>query len=265
MRYVYNHGLLVSLGLLVIGLSVSSSYGQVAWTAYNDCVDDLLPNTTGWTIYDGYTSNTTGPLINYETGSDEGMPTVTFTMDMDNQVERKSGQVVEFTTPGTDGYDIFEGKADISGDNIQYGPNVGWWVDMEFTGLDTNKTYTYVGTTSRNKLYTNRKTLVTIMDAKSYDNNSSDGIYYKNGDETIILAGNNSATGYVVRWDNIVPSDAGSFKVRAQATADSDNGNAYPILVFMLVGNIRIGSLPRALNQRSSTPGGDRTGSITVH
>jgi hypothetical protein len=51
-----------------------------------------------------------------------------------------------------------------------------------------------------------------------------------------MLAGDNRITGYVVRWDEIVPAGDGSFKVRSEATPTSDAGKAYPIGGFMLEG-----------------------------
>jgi hypothetical protein len=52
--------------------------------AYNDCLkeagDSTAANVTDWTIYNDYTSHNTGKLKDFATGSDVGMPTVTFTM-----------------------------------------------------------------------------------------------------------------------------------------------------------------------------------------
>ena len=61
---------------------------EAEWVAYNDCIrqtgDSTAANVTDWTIYDGYTDNNTGILLDFATGSDVGMPTVTFTMNWQN-------------------------------------------------------------------------------------------------------------------------------------------------------------------------------------
>ena len=111
-------------------------------------------------------------------------------------------------------------------------------MEIEFTGLNPSDKYTFVTTAIRGNDYTDRLTLFTISDHLSAVNNSSDEIYEKNGDYSILMAGGNhrDTTGYVVRWDDIRVADAGggtgSFIVRAEATGS--NYRAYPFGGFML-------------------------------
>ena len=170
--------------------------------------------------------------MNFETGSDSGMPTVTFTMGSAG-MSVSSGSAGGNPAPGTEAYEIFNNIIDFGPNNIYYGGS-GWWVEIEFTGLDPAKTYTFVGTAIRSRNYPDRITLVTISGAVSYVNNSSDGIVERSESQSKFLAGNNSITGYVARWDDIVPSATGSFKIRAEAAPESEDGRAYPLAGFML-------------------------------
>ena len=240
MRFAKAGRLLIPAAVLALTL-----FGQVEaarWVAYNDCLketgDSTHPNATIWTIHNNDFDHSTGRLKNFETGSDTGMPTVTFSMNADAGLRVSSGGAGGYFAAGTDAYEIFNGKVDFAPNNIYYGAP-GWWAEIDFSDLDPTKMYTFVGTALRSSNYPLRISLFTISGAVSYVNNSSDGIYEKNADTTKLLAGDNSTTGYVVRWDEIIPAPDGTFKIRAEATADSDAGKAYPFAGFMLeeVGN----------------------------
>ena len=220
--------------ILLIGPAADKVRAE--WVAYNDCLrepgDSTSANVTGWTINNNDRTHSTGRLINFETGSDAGMPIVTFTMG-NAGLSVSSGGAGGNPAPGTDAYEIFNNIVDFGPNNIYYG-SPGWWVEIEFTGLDPAKTYTFVGTAIRSNNYPSRVTLITISDAISYVNNSSDGIVERTEDQSKFLAGDNSITGYVVRWDDIVPSAGGSFTIRAEADPESGDTRAYPLAGFML-------------------------------
>jgi hypothetical protein len=206
--------------------------------AYNDCLkeagDSTAANVTDWTIYNDYTSHNTGKLKDFATGSDVGMPTVTFTMGSAGLAVSSGGSGGN-PVAGTDAYEIFHNIVDF-GPNLVYYGSQGWWVDMEFSGLNPASMYSFVGTAIRSSDYPNRKSLFTIMGHNGAVNNSSDGVVSKTDTTTVLIAGDNRSTGYVVRWDGIIPAVDGSFKVRAEATADSESGMAYPFGGFMLSG-----------------------------
>jgi hypothetical protein len=222
--------------VVILLISPAADKVRAEWVAYNDCLrepgDSTAANVTGWTINNNDRTHSTGRLINFETGSDAGMPTVTFTMG-NAGLSVSSGGAGGNPAPGTDAYEIFNNIVDFGPNNIYYG-NPGWWVEIEFTGLDPSKTYTFVGTAIRSNNYPSRVTLVTISDAISYVNNSSDGIVERTENQSKFLAGDNSITGYVVRWDDIVPSAGGSFTIRAEADPESGDTRAYPLAGFML-------------------------------
>jgi len=226
--------LIVSVTVLVVSTAMSRADGQ--WVAYNDCLretgDSTAGNVTGWTINNQDLTHFTGRLKNFETGSEAGMPTVTFTMGAAG-LQVSSGGAGGNPSPGTDAYEIFHGIVDFGPNTVYYG-GAGWWVEIEFTDLDPTKMYAFVGTAIRSSNYPDRKSLFTIIGHDSAINTSSDGVVSKGVDATVLLAGDNSITGYVVRWDDIVPGADGRFKVRAEATADSDGGRAYPFGGFML-------------------------------
>ena len=222
-------------GLILLSfLCVGGASAQ--WKAYNDCLaengDFTHANVTTWTIYGGNIGNYTGPLKDFETGSTDDMPTVTFTMS--GTLGTSSGGAGGNPNPGTPAYEIFGGIVD-------FGPNiidcVGSEVQIiEFSNLDPSVTYTFVGTAFRRTVYSGRKTLVTISGHDGAVNNSSDGpmIVEKTPDTTVFKPGDNRFSGDVVRWDDIVPSPDGRFTIRSVPTADSDRNKSYPINGFML-------------------------------
>ncbi|MBN2269736.1 MAG: CotH kinase family protein, partial [Sedimentisphaerales bacterium] len=173
--------------------------------------------------------------------------------------------------PGTPAYEIFH---EASGDFIvDFAPNLvdygsaGWWVEMKFTDLDPAKTYTFVGTVIRSSSYSARITLVTVSDADVYTNNSSIPPAHPDWvgtDTTKLQAGDNSSTGYIVRWDDIVPGADGDFTIRSEATADSDGGRAYPINGFMLQQTGAVGNRRPLVDAGGDQTGWLRSSSITV-
>ncbi|MBN1508526.1 MAG: lamin tail domain-containing protein [Sedimentisphaerales bacterium] len=209
---------------------------RAAWVAYNDCLhqdgDSTAANVTRWTIHSRDQSHFTGRLVNFQTGSDAGMPTVTFTVGGAG-LQVSSGSSGGNFAAGTDAYAIFNGIVDFGPDLVYYG-DTGWWVEMEFTGLDPKCNYTFVGAANRSRSYPTRVSLFTILDADSFMNNSSVGVVARQGAVTKLLAGDNTGTGYVVRWDGIMPSARGTFRVRAEAAPEAEGGLAYPFGGFML-------------------------------
>jgi hypothetical protein len=222
--------------IVVFCIGLAAGIARAEWVAYNDNLpeagDSTAANVTGWTIHNNDLAHSTGRLKNFETGSDAGMPTVTFTMG-NAGLSVSSGSAGGNPAPGTEAYEIFNNIVDFGPNNIYYGGQ-GWWVEIEFTGLDPAKMYSFVGTAIRSANYPDRISLFTIIDAVSYVNNSSDGIVERSESQSKLLAGNNSTTGYVIRWDEIVPSAGGSFKIRAEAAPESEDGRAYPLAGFML-------------------------------
>ena len=214
------------------------------WVAYNDCIrqagDSTAANVTEWTIYDGYTNNNTGTLLDFDTGSDVGMPMVTFTMNPAAPVQTHIDYGDNFAA-GTPAHTVFDQKVDFSGTILQHSSTTGWWVEIEFTGLDPTRKYTFIGTAVRiSPSDLDRISLFTIKDAASYVNNSG---YHTSGDAswvgieaTKFLAVGNATEGVVVRWDDIEPGADGDFTVRAEADSSlgSQGRRAYPFAGFML-------------------------------
>ena len=222
--------------VVILLVVLTADVVRAEWVAYNDNLreagDSTAANVTGWTIHNNDRAHSTGRLKNFETASVASMPTVTFTMGSAG-LSVSSGSSGGNPSPGTEAYEIFHDIVDF-GPNLVYYGSRGWWVQIEFTGLDPAKTYSFAGTAIRSRNYPDRVSLFTISDAVGYVNNSSDGIVERSEKESKLLAGNNSVTGYVIRWDDIAPSAGGSFKIRAEATPGSEDGKAYPLGGFML-------------------------------
>jgi len=227
--------LIVGIALLVFVSAAGPAGAQMNWRAYNDCLreggDSTAANVTGWTIHNGDMTHNSGRLVDFETGSSDEMPTVKFTMDSAG-LAVSGGGAGGNPDWGTDAYNIFAYIVDFSPNTVYYG-NSGWWVEMKFTGLDPAKSYTFVGTAVRSADYPNRITLVTLDDADGYTWSSSDGVG-GSGATAQFRAGDNRTTGYIVRWEDIVPGPDGDFSVRSEATSGSEGGKAYPINGFML-------------------------------
>ena len=155
---------------------------QERFTAYNDCVYDgaltdtdpngqavhyKAANTTIFgtgTICSDCGSTGSGTAYGFNSGRlvniSDGKPTpVTVSITENNGVNWQSqvgpgGSPVAGTwdggydtASGTDARDAFGGIADMTG-AVYYGA-AGWWVDLEFTGLDPSKLYTFATSASR--------------------------------------------------------------------------------------------------------------------
>jgi hypothetical protein len=198
-----------------------------------------------------------GPLIDFASGQQTPI-TATFTWDAAKSlgVSETSGSSdgVSQPRPGTPAYEVFGEIVDFSNRCIYYG-STGWWVEVTFTGLHPDKNYTFVTTAIRADTVINRLTLFTLSGHTSAVNTSSDGIYLKDGNQTVLMAAGNhlNTTGYVVRWDTIRVADrgdgTGQFSVRAQAYGS--DYRAYPFGGFMLE---QAGNAAPTVNA-----GGDRT------
>jgi len=230
--------------LSVFALVGGVAKADVIWTAYNDCIrdaefDTTAENATDWTIYSGYTTHTAGKLKEFATGSEAAMPTVTFTMNTAAPVEIHTDYGDNFA-PGTPAYSLFNGIIDFGGSVIQHSANNGWWVEIQFTGLDPARKYTFVGSAVRLPTDLDRISLVTIKDADAFTNNSG---YHSVGDASWIgtdttkfLAVGNAAEGVVVRWDDIEPGADGDFTIRTEAdtSAGSHGRRGYALHGFMV-------------------------------
>ncbi len=226
----------VCMVIMSIVATLGQGRSQAQWTAFNDCLresgDNTVAHVTGWTIHSNDQNHNTGPLVNYETGSPDAMPTVTFTMG-DSGLRVSGSTAGGNPVPGTDAHDLFADIIDFGPNGIYYGSE-GWWVEIEFSGLNPDASYSFAGTAIRSSNYPDRVSQFTLLDAISAVNNSSDGVVAKLPDTTLLMAGDNSITGYVVRWDDIKPSNDGTFSIRAEATPESDDDKAYPLGGFML-------------------------------
>jgi len=145
MKYVRK---LILLVVFVACLTGQGANAEVAWTAYNDSYGggSTAANVTDWTIHNYDQSHNFGKLKDFATGSDVGMPHVCFTMGI--QGLRVSTSAGGNPAAGTDAYEIFNNIVDLSGYLVYYG-GAGWWVEIEFTGLNPTRVYSFVGTSIR--------------------------------------------------------------------------------------------------------------------
>ena len=165
------------------------------------------------------------------------MPTVTFTIPTDPVIQPLPANDYGVNPAiGTDAYEIFNGNVDFSGTILQHCSNCEtdcWFVEITFADLDPSKKYTFAGSAFRNTSYPDRITQYTIQGADAFVNNSSEGIYFKNGDVVQLLAADNSDEGYIVRWDDIQPGSDGEFSIYTES-ASLNGRHGYPLQGFML-------------------------------
>jgi hypothetical protein len=122
---------------------------------------------------------------------------------------------------GTPAYQIFNGYIDFGTGDANHAALVesADTVDYIFTGLDPNKRYDFVATSCRGS-YSDRWSLVSLIDALSFSNAHSSGVltsaqYPQNlaTNQAAINSGGNTV-GDIIYWKNIAPSPQGTFTVR---------------------------------------------------
>lgn len=195
------------------------------WTAFNDhyAGPDTPANVTAWNMYGttGGAPGNTGPLRNVLTGEN-----LAATLNINYNGTDMEGTSSGSPAVGTPAYDIFNGFIDwgnltVEGTTISSGPHIlaGYTVDYNFTGLNPEMRYSFVGTSMRgNSSYANRWTLVEIVNPQSATAAHSAGAgIYTNGFTSSIVAlnsGMNDTTGDYVAWTDIQPASDGSFTIR---------------------------------------------------
>jgi len=254
MRYM-----VIALGIVL----VSGLAAQAQWTAYNDnCFDPnqievrndpngvlvhyTSPNVTNYAIAaSGYANS--GELVKKSDGTGTGVTaTVTESGGMHWQPDTSDNWYGGYDpVAGTDAKNTFGGIVDMTG--VTYYASAGWWVDVELSGLDPNKTYNFATSAARSKpTYSDRISIFTLNGADSFTNSSTPGTdneleTYTTGTDILgpnqvrFITGDNNTLGYVARWTDIDPGDDGTITIRTTHDAASNGGyKAYAPDVFMV-------------------------------
>jgi hypothetical protein len=136
------------------------------------------------------------------------------------------------TDAGTDAAEEFGGIVDLAG---VYAMGDGESLEMTFTGLDPNRTYTLATTANRKGgwWYGSRRTTFALQDANDFTNASTPGTTVSAlGDETTFSTGNNTTTGYVARWTGIDPGTDGDIVLSSE---HANGTSAYGVGAVTLV------------------------------
>ncbi len=231
---IHRTGIFLALG----GALLCVAAVQAQFTAYNDVVwrndhAPLQPNVTLYGIGNGFTGQTSGLLKDFTTGVETPV-TATFTQSggVNWQPDLVTGGAD--CDPGTDAWSVFNpNTASLKG--VVYYGSTGWWVDLRISGLNPNKTYSFVTSANRNEVsYTDRFTKYTLSGVDSFLNTSTPGVIIGDGGlSTTFNTGWNTTNGYVARWEEINPGVDGIFNIRAEATAAQYK--AYAFSAFRLV------------------------------
>jgi len=215
--------------LLMVGLVCLLHTSAHAWRAYNDLRwapdDDGTNNITlySWTnnVTKGPAYETSGSLVNYETGEDlSATLTVSSTDTGDYDYTNQGANAVA----NTDADAVF-GAAVGSKGNLSNGD-----ITLTFAGLDTNLTYTIAVYGNRDaQTYAGvRYGKFTISNVTSFVNLSSSGTLTTtnvlDNDTTEYCTGYNTSNGYVARFSQIDPGSDGEIIITVQEGAQTSSG-----------------------------------------
>jgi hypothetical protein len=216
---------------IIFGLAAASIATPTAsaggWIAYNDSVDidpNLTPaNATNFGLGRSYLGEgDTGKLLDFETGEDTGV-LVTFKENFSTGSINWATDFAGFT-PGSDAAATFEGILDLSG-NMSYGDDPGWSLELVFSDLDPDVSYTFAATVHRNGGgdYAGRVTnwLLSGAEGATY---ASSAEAHKIDDFNVEFSTGDNTAGLVARWTDIQPGADGSFTIRTSHGVGAANG-----------------------------------------
>jgi hypothetical protein len=244
------------------------------WTAYNDSAWYSGQPETNITkisipVSSGSTGPTSGVLKNLDDGSNTPV-TAAFTASGTVQVTSNGSDAAS----GTDAATTFTGK--VSSTGVVNGTTSGWWIDLTLSGLDPARTYTFAGTTVRgSSSYSTRNSTYILSGDEAATNASSSGVTVIDNHTIAFNTGDNSARGYVVRWQNINPGSDGTIVIRSRASTTGEisgsSSNAYGLSVFMLAEEfnasdpaITISGIPlNDFNSQPGTPSAEQTYTVS--
>lgn len=202
--------------------------GGFNWRAFNDSViadsASVSENATDFGLGRGFAGDgESGELLNIETGDETGVNVSFVETFSEGNTINTARDAAEFD-PETDAGKIFEGLVDLAG-NMSYNDAPGWYLDLEITGLDPAKTYTFVGSANRagGASYADRVTNWSIRDAEAFVYTSSAGAHKVNESSVEFSTGDNNA-GYVAQWTDIAPGADGKIIIRTSHGVGEANG-----------------------------------------
>lgn len=224
------------LTVLAVGsLAVSAAHAD--FVAFNDCVVAAnhranAANVTTYGIGSGYTGATSGELKNLSNGAGTGVTaTLTQSGSVNYQPDLTTGG--DDCAVGTPAALAFNPTLSLQG-TIYYGSAVGWYVDLQLSGLNPNGLYEFVTTANRKGgtgSMANKLTKYTLFGADAFTNTSSAGTTIA-GASTTFNTYENTAAGYVAQWNGINPGADGVVKFRAEFGGDPAGANLWKAYTF---------------------------------
>ncbi len=206
-------------------VNVTVAAGGTGFTVYNDFVTSYTANAnvTHW----GQPQVGTTQILKDEATGATVTPTMTLTSL--NTVDNGGGPGTEIGASSPAGQ-IFNGKVAGLGNVIWYGTASNWWFNVEFAGLDNNKTYEVATFTDRgNSSYDNQRwTLISLVGTDSSTAASSaGGANYSVSSTQVSQDSYNTVDGSVVKWTSIKPGVDGKFSVNYTFATDAQIPAAY--------------------------------------
>lgn len=212
----------------VFALREEPAAGSFNWRAFNDSViadiEGVSENATNLGLGRGFDgTGESGELLNIETGEETGVSVSFAETFSEGNTINTARDFAEFD-PESDAGKIFQDFVDLAG-NMSYNDAPGWHLDLEITGLDPAKTYTFVGTANRagGASYADRVTNWSIRDADAFVYGSSAGAHKVDESSVEFSTGDNNA-GYVARWTDIAAGADGKIIIRTSHGVGEANG-----------------------------------------
>lgn len=209
----------------------AAGLANAQFSAYNDFQIDYVTPATNTTTWGGTDADSGSPkaLKDWDTGIVVA-PTMTITRS--GLSNGGSGPGAEIS--GGDAFAIFRGAAPkVAGLGKVMAPSTGWYFNMEFSGLDVNKTYNFATFTDRgNASYDNKRWAnISLVNADSntatYASSVGVGSYQVSSTSVSQDSGYNTVEGFVAMWTGIVPGPDGKFNINFRAATSSEVPEAY--------------------------------------
>lgn len=194
------------------------------WVALNDSSELSTGNTTSFGLINS--SASTGLLVK---NSDNSSTRVTATLSGNNLA---AWNLDTSPSSGTDAFDLFNGKINLSGIASYGSSSVDWFYQLELTGLSTTKTYAILFYLNRDNIAysgtgpTSRWSLFTISgnDTGTYINGG--GIEKITDNQLKTNSGHNTVNGSLVGWSKVKTS-SGKITIKSENMGLAGPGERY--------------------------------------
>lgn len=197
------------------------------WEAYNDSAfksgQTNDPNATTFGLGRSFAGEGNSGSLKILATGENSLVTAAYTEFITAGSVNSAGDAADYPA-GSDAEAEFKGRVNLAG-NMSYGDAPGWYVDLELTGLDPTKRYSFAATADRKggAGYAERVTNWSILSAASAQNASSVGTH-KVSETSVEFSTGDNAAGLVARWTEIDPGSDGRIIIRTTHSVGQAQG-----------------------------------------